>query len=259
MIEQIVGIWRGKLLDEDILPVAKTKTALKSIYEINQDHDQNLGWITSVMGNQPYSIDRFGVYLYNIPNQIVSYCQWSFASSLLTHGLQKEGLQVVNITVKNNLYERGGAYFGDDESIHLIGTNTRNIIGQSLKDFIKGKIMWSTNKKGKSGGVEDVLGPPYPPRVLYDPPSWSLYQTAAGFTPCVDGLKIKPRIGGDDVFYMTQFAGCKVDMNVTGSGDFIDSAEINGEPYSTYIDGNVFIPIEEFKNQNRMYIHITLS
>jgi hypothetical protein len=58
---------------------------------------------------------------------------------------------------------------------------------------------------------------------------------------------------------MTQFAGCKVDMNVTGSGDFIDSAEINGEPYSTYIDGNVFIPIEEFKNQNRMYIHITLS
>jgi len=261
MVEQIIGTWYGRLIDEDILPLAKTKTALKSIYKINRDYQNEFGWVTAVMGNPPYFIDRFGTYFFNVPNLITPYCQWSLASSLITHGSEKEGMYVANVTVENNLYKKGGVYFGDDASIFLRGTNKNNTLNQSFKDNIK-RIAWILNEKIKNeeGQVfEDDLGPPYPSRLMYDPPCWSLYQTAAGFTPCVDGLKIKPRIGGDDIFYMTQFAGCKVDMNVTGSGDFIDSVKINGEPYSTYVDGNVFIPIEEFINQNRIYIHITRS
>ena len=59
MIEQIVGVWYGRLMDEDILPLDKTKEALSSIFVINHDYCHNYGWISSVMGNFPHRVDRF--------------------------------------------------------------------------------------------------------------------------------------------------------------------------------------------------------
>jgi len=263
MIEQIVGVWHGRTMGQEILPLSKTNTALNSIFKINRDHHHNLGWITSVMGKGPfYIIDRFGAYLYNVPNKITPYCQWSFASSLLTHGFDYEGMKVANIAVENNLYKNGGVYFGDDDYVHLCGTNIRNKVDQCFKDKIKWEISWIIERL-TGGGVSgsksaDLLGPPYPPRGMFDLPSWSFYQAAAGFTPCIGGLKIKPRISGDGSFYMCQFARCKIEMNVNGTGS-IKSAEINGDSYSKIVDGEVFIPIDEFKDLDEMSINIYLE
>ena len=259
MIEQIYGVWHGRLMDIDILPISLTKTALNSIYKINYDYSKDRGWINGVMGNPPYIIDRFGVYYFNMANRIESYCQWSFASSLLSHDQKNEALNVTNITLKNNLYEKGGVYFGEDFNVFLAGTNKINRQGSSPLDWISNLIYWNLNKQGKVRGSEDHLGPPYPPRVLSDAPSWSLYQAAAGFTPCVGGLKIKPRIGGDNKIFITQFAGCKIMINVKGKGDSIISAEINGEPYNTFIDENLFIPLEKFFDRKEMFVSVYLS
>jgi uncharacterized protein (DUF608 family)/uncharacterized protein YycO len=258
MIEQILGVWHGKAMNQDILPITKIKTALNSIYNINRDYNNNLGWITAIMGGgPPYFIDRFGTYLYNVPNKISPYCQWSFATSLLTYGLVQDGLTVANTGVENNLYKNGGIYFGDDDYVLLSGTNKINKEEQCLKDKIKWEFGWSLERL--FGGGADHLGPPYPPRGMFNLPSWSFYQSAAGFTPCIGGLKIKPRIGGENLFYMCKFADCKIEMNVTGSGDFIKFVEINGEPYSTYIDEQIFIPLELFIEQEKINIHIILE
>lgn len=259
MIEQIIGAWYGRLMNEDILPLEKTKTALYSIYKINRDYYNKCGWINAVMGNPPYFIDRFGTYFYNVPNKVSPASQWSFASSLLLYGLKEEAMDVANLTEKNYLYENGGVYV-DTATVVLCGTNTKNRLGESLKDatikafieraFLAGSIIPDPEK-------DWALEPFYPSR-LGGLPSWSLYQAAAGFTPCVGGLKIKPRVGGDDVCYLTQFAGCKIEMNVTGTGDIIENVEINGEPYSIVVDGSVFIPLEDFIGQEKMFIHINL-
>ena len=259
MIEQIIGAWHGRLIDEDILPLEKTKTALNSVYNINCDHDHGYGWINAVMGNPPCFIDRFGTYFYNVPNRITPVRQWTFATSLLTHGSKKEGIHVANITKERQLYENGGVYVTYNDTVFLCGTNKRNRVGESFKDFIKGKFFEPFISGLITGNwnldLEHVAY--YPPRLNYDLPSWALYQAAAGFTPCIGGLKIKPRVGGEDVFYMTQYAGCKIEMNVTGTGNIIETVEINGAPYTVIVDGKVFIPLENFIEQDKMFIHIT--
>ena len=98
----------------------------------------------------------------------------------------------------------------------------------------------------------------YPSKYNKNVHSWSFYQPASGFTPCIDGIKIKPLLGGDNVCYITKFVGCKIEMNVNGTGDFIQSVKINGEPYNNFIDGKVFIPLEQFTNRNEMFVNITL-
>jgi len=264
MIEQIVGVWHGKTMDQEILPIYKVNNALKSIFNVNKDYHHNLGWITSVMGNNPfYFIDKFGTYLYNVPNKITPYCQWSLASSLLSYGLNEEAMKVANIAVENNLYKKGGIYFGDDDYVHLCGTNTRNKVNQCFKDKLKWEISWIFERitgGGVSGSrAADYLGPPYPPRGMFDLPSWSFYQAAGGFNPCIGGLKIKPKISKDNSFYMCQFAECIIEMNVSGCGDFIKSVKVNGEPYYTIIDEQIFIPLKIFENLSKMDISVILE
>jgi uncharacterized protein (DUF608 family)/uncharacterized protein YycO len=264
MIEQIVGVWHGKTMDQEILPLFTINKALKSIFNINRDYHHNLGWITSVMGNSPfYFIDKCGTYLYNVPNKITPYCQWSLSSSLLSYGFKEEAIKVASIAVENNLYKNGGVYFGDDDYVHLCGKNTRNKVDQCFKDKIKWKISWIFERftgGGLSGSkAADLLGPPYPPRGMFDLPSWSFYQAAAGFTPCIGGIKIKPKISKDNSFYMCKFADCIIELNVSGWGDNIKTVKINGEPYHTIIDEQVFIPLAMFNNLSKMEISINLE
>ncbi|MCK4365589.1 MAG: hypothetical protein KAW45_06035 [Thermoplasmatales archaeon] len=261
-IKQIIGTWYGRLMDDDILPLGKTKTALNSIYEINRDYHHKLGWITSVMGNPPYRIDRFATSLNNGPNSIGQKNQWTLATSLLTHGYKEEGMNVANVAKESYLYKRSGGVYVTHKSgdSYGFGTNKINIIKTwtSLKSKILKWLIFQ-EKFGDKGWAPGAGY--YPPKVVRNLPCWSLYQGASGFTPCVGGLKIKPRLGGDNVCYITQFAGCKIEMNVTGTGDYIDSdsVEINGEPYHVIIDGNVFIPLEDFTERDEMFIHINLS
>jgi uncharacterized protein (DUF608 family) len=243
-------IFNSALINEEILPSEKMKLALKTIYDINYDYNHEKGWITAVYGNYRHSIDvnrniifklvSFFSYDFSAwkgSNSIGPRYQWDFATSLLTNGFSDEALKVEEKTVDNYLYRSGGVYVSSNDSfVYLKGTDKKNVLNDG-----KDTVDW------------------YPIDQWVDLPCWSFYQAAAGFTPCVGGLKIKPRIDGDDVFYMTQFAGCKVEMNVTGSGDVIDYVEINGEPYTTFVDGNVFIPLENFVNQDKMLIHITLT
>ena len=263
MIEQIVGVWYGRLIDEDILPLEKTRSALNSIYKINCDYHRKLGWITAVMGNPPYRIDRFGAGLFNnYPNNIDHSSQWSFATSLLAHGFNEEGMTVAKLTTDNYLYNRGGgiyvSHMHNDSRTYGYGTNKVNVIKtwKTIEDRYKRLLIDGGLFGDKDWVVEAGY---YPPKITHYLPSWSFYQAASGFTPCAGGLKIKPRLGGNDACYLTQFAGCEIEMNVTGSGDYIESVEINGEPYNIIVDGNVFIPLEEFTDLDEMFIHITLS
>ena len=260
MIEQIIGAWHGRLIDKDILPLGKTKTALLSIYIINRDYYRELGWITSVMGNPPYRIDRFATSFFNNPNQVKSNRQWTLATSLLSHGYKEEGMTVAIKTKDSYLYNRGGGIYVshsfNSSSTYGFGTNKINIL--KTWKTIKDRILSILIDCGIFGDKGWASGPGYPQRLIKDLPSWSFYQAASGFTPCVGGLKIKPRIGGDDVCYISQFAGCKIKVNVMGTGDYIESVEIDGEPYCRFIEGQIFIPLEEFIERDEMIINILL-
>ena len=262
MIDQIQAIWFGRLFDEDILPSDKTSEALSTIYQINRDYCHNLGWISSVMGSFPHRIDRFSICINDMPSSIHKLSQWFLATSLLSHGFTKEALTVSNLTVDNYLYNKGGGIYvthkhNDSDSLGF-GTNKINVIKtwRTLKSRI---LMWLINA-GKFGDKEWKAGDGYyPNKISKDLPSWSLYQAASGFTPCIGGLKVKPLIGGYDVFYFTIFAGCRINMNVTGNGDTIKSVLVNEKPYCNIIDGQVFLPIEKFKGLNEMFVEIILN
>jgi uncharacterized protein (DUF608 family) len=262
MIAQILGIWFGRLFNEDILPLEKTNESLSTIYDINYDYCNNLGWITSVYGKHPHFIDRFAICINDMPNSVQKKSQWTFATTLLSHGFIEEGIKVANLTTENYLYKRGGGIYvthsHNKNTAYGVGTNKINYIKtwRTLKSRI---LIWLITRGvwgDKEWKVQDGY---YPPKYPRDLPSWSLYQAASGFTPCVDGLKIKPRVGGDNISYITQFSRCKIKMNVTGTGGSIKSTKINGEPYDNIIDGNVFIPLEMFRNQDKMYVDISLS
>ena len=258
MIEQITGGWHGKLVDIDILPKNMIKTAIKTIYDINQDYSNNLGWITAVRGNFPYLIDSHGTYLYNAANRILACDQWELASLLLSYGFKDEAMHVAITAKENNLYKKGGTYNGDDLSVNLVGTNSFNKLGQTLVDKFFGMIMDYINKKGLVGGKEDYLGPPYPPRIMFDAPSWSFYQSSAGFTPTIGGLKIKPNIVSNNSFYMTKFADCEVELTINGNGSEIEYAEINGKTCDLSENGSIFIPLERFHGKDKINISFFL-
>lgn len=244
MVEQIIGAWYAGLIDEEILPMIMTKKAFESIYKINFDYHHGYGWINGVIGKKPYIIDRF-----NTPNgqskSIWSAAQWTLATSLLTYGQKQEGMSVVNITVKNELYQGRGLYFLAEKYAHYRrGTNRCNKVGLPNNEFFVDFRLFSTDS--------------YPPAPRVSA-CWSLYQAASGITPHPGGLKIKPLIGGDDIFYMTQFAGCQIEINVTGTGDTVESVILNGDPYTQIIGEYVYIPLEKLTESKKMSISINLT